>query len=758
MNKRNTEIDRVLRHLDEADAVSDLAPHEFLMYQYPKLLRPLARLMARVIQYAAQVITIRQSHFNRHISEAVRLLTRTPVITSPEAIKNLIGREQTAERARVELREFLASDEVLEIPAVDNPEVSILLVLYNRAELTLNCLRSLLGSTFKSVEIIIVDNASTDETDLLLQRIHGSRIIRNERNEHFLAGANKAAGESTGQNLLFLNNDTQLDPYAIEAAMAALRQRPSAGAVGARLMHETGYLQEAGNIIWQNGVCFSYGRGEIPDSFPYAFRRLTDYVSGAFLLTPRKLFESVGGFDIQFSPAYCEDADYCLALWQMGKEVVYEPDALVLHLEGSSSQELHASTELMKVNLEKLAQKHKRWLAAGHLEENKENVMRAAFARYRGKKILFVEERIPHPDLGSGFPRSRSIIKKLAEDGNFVTCYPVRFPNESTASARSALGCDIEVVSGLGVAGMEGFLKRRAAVYDVIWVSRPHILQFLAGIRRAHPGWFTGVRIIYDAEAIYCLRDAEHARMMGKKMLPEIIARKVEEELKPARNCDAVSVVGAGERAWFERFGFENVQILSFEFSPLYDSPDFSARDGILFVGPVLEDVCPNADAVERLVCGIFPVVGNTLGSEAQLYLVGYQGSQRIRDLIPKHAGIHVMGQVPQVDVYLRRARVFVAPTRFSAGLPNKVLEAAASGLPVVTTSLLASQLDWQAGEELLVADSNDEIAAACVRLHEDEQLWTRLRNGARERIVRDYNSDVFAAALRRLLDSKAPA
>jgi O-antigen biosynthesis protein len=760
MHKLPLGIEEVLHHLDDADAVADLATKKFLMSQYPKPLRPLARLLARMVTYAAQVITIQQRQFNRHIFEAVRLLAQHSGSRFPGSAKALIGAEAVEARTKRELSEFLASNETIEIPAVAQPEVSVLLVLYNRAELTLNCLRSLLQNTFESLEIIIVDNASTDETRQLLQRIHGARIIHNSHNMNFIAGANQAARESNGQNLLFLNNDTQLDPYAIEAAMKTLNERPKAGAIGARLIFPSGRLQEAGSIIWKTGSCCGFGRDDAPDSFAFSYRRVTDYVSGAFLLTPRNLFESLRGFDMRFAPAYCEDADYCLALWQFGKEVIYEPDALVLHLESSSSQCRATAVELMRINQEKLRQKHKTWLDENHQDDRTENIPRASLARYGGKRILYLDDRVPHPELGSGFPRSQSIISRLANDGNFVTCYPMRFPHEGSFAARSALGRDIEVVSSLGLAGMEGFLRMRAGTYDVLWISRPHNLEYLAEIRKAHPEFFSRIRVIYDAEAIYCLRDIEQERMMGREIPPQVIERRVANELKHALNCDAIVVTSRDEKAWFERLGFKNIQVISFEFDFKSSVPGFDERQGFLFVGPILEEYCPNADAVERLVCRIFPAIGNTLGSEAQLRLIGYQGSSRIREIIKQNADprIQVAGQVPQVDIYLHQARVFIAPTRFSAGVPNKVLEAAAHGLPVVATSLLATQLGWQTESEILVADSDEEIAAACTRLYNDEELWTKLRDGAKQRIIRDHNPAAISTVLRHLLSSTTQA
>ena len=760
MNRPRPEIEPLLRHLDEADSLAGLETRDFLMSQYPKLLRPLARIAARIVLYVAQVVTIRQRHFNRHIVEAVRLLAQVSGNPASTSAETLIGSGEIEERMIRELREFLASDEIIEFPEIAHPEISVLLDLQDRPELTLNCLRSLQRSTFKSLEIVIIDNASSDETAQLLQRIRGARIHRNDQNAHFLPGANQAVKASSAQNLLFLDNKTQLDPYAIEAAMDTLTERQNTGAVGARLIDGTGRLLEAGGVVWRTGSFCSIGRGEAAGSSPFTFRRPTDYVSKAFLLTPRNLFENLGRFDACFSPACCEDVDYCLSLWQKGREVVYEPDALVLQVASRGSPNGGADRESTCIHREKIEQKHKVWLNANHLDEHKSNLLRAAYARYRGRNILCLEDSVPHPEAGSGFPRSQKIFRHLAENGNFVTCYPIRFPHESSLASRSALGHDIEVVSGLGLAGLEGFLQRRSGIYDVLWVSRPHNMEFVAGIRKAHPEWFSGIRVIYDAEAIYCLREIERSRMMGKEVPPEAVKKRVEKELEPARSCDAIAVVSADEKEWCRRLGFQNVHVVSLEYEIPPGIPGFEERSGFVFMGPILEDHFPNADAVERLVRRIFPAIRNTMGSRAQLCLIGYQGSQRIRKMIRENADpqIRVAGQVPRVDTYLRQARVFIAPTRYSSGLPTKILDAAAHGLPVVATSLLAKQLGWHAGSEIMVADSDEEIASASALLHEDEELWTRLRDGAQQRILRDHHPDAFAASLRILLGSNTHA
>ena len=107
-----------------------------------------------------------------------------------------------------------------------------------------------------------------------------------------------------------------------------------------------------------------------------------------------------------------------------------------------------------------------------------------------------------------------------------------------------------------------------------------------------------------------------------------------------------------------------------------------------------------------------------------------------------------VLGGVADLRPLYDEARVFVAPTRFASGIPLKVIHAAAHGLPVVATSLLAKQLAWQDGRELLQADSADDFAVACATLHEDPVLWDRVRTNALGRAAGDYSTRAFSKAL----------
>ena len=224
------------------------------------------------------------------------------------------------------------------MPRATTPVVSVVMVLFNRAELTLACLESIVATTAGlEVEVVLVDNASSDRTPALLERIDGASTVRWRRNEGYVAGCNAGARAARGEYILLLNSDTELLPGTLESAVRSIRGDDRIGAVGARLVLPDGTLQEAGSIIWNDGSCRGYGRGDNPEAPPYAFTRDVDFCSAAFLLTRRSLFEALGGFDDAYAPAYYEDADYCVRVWESGHRVVYEPRAIVRHFEFASS-------------------------------------------------------------------------------------------------------------------------------------------------------------------------------------------------------------------------------------------------------------------------------------------------------------------------------------------------------------------------------------------------------------------------------------
>ena len=661
------------------------------------------------------------------------------------------AKERYTEDARQALKRFLESDSRLAFATGDSPRVSILLVLYNRAELTLACLRSILANVKLPVELILVDNASSDETPRLLERVDGATVLRNRENLGFLRACNQGAAEAKGEQLLFLNNDAVLLPNAVERAYSLLQEEPKAGAVGGRILLLDGSLQEAGSIVWQDGSCLGYGRGDEPSLPQYMFRRDVDYCSGAFLMTPLAQFRDLGGFDEVYAPAYYEETDYCLRLHETGQEVLYDPGIMILHYEFGSS-EAASATSLQRRNRETFVVRHRDYLAA-RPRPGRGNILAARFVNGSKKKVLYIDDRVPHRSLGSGFPRSNFILNTLVELGYQVTMYPLNFPTEdSWDSVHSDISPRIEVMLGLGRQELEQHLKERRGYYDTIFVSRPHNMDFFSQV--AAGIWLSGDRpkVVYDAEAIFALRDAaKHELFTGAEKRK--LEKAVRAEVDLVKGADLVIAVSPGERETFTRYYHGEVHVVGHALSVEPSDTPFEARSGFLFVGNMDYNGSPNVDSMVWFIEEVFPSIRETL-SGARLMLVGANAAPEIRQLADRD-GVELLGRQEQLDEFYRNARVFVAPTRFAGGIPYKIHEAAALGVPVVASQLLVDQLDWRAGRDILSADIHnpEDFARRCIELYTDAGQWQMIRENALERIREECSVDVLKSHVREVFE-----
>lgn len=250
------------------------------------------------------------------------------------------GRDVTVERVWWRAEDAPAPEGI----GASSPIASIIIPVHNEVIYTQACLARVIAtlSSADAVEIIVVDDASTDDTIVVLHRRAALdrriRILRNERNSGFLRSCNRGAEAATGKTLVFLNNDTLPEPGWLPALLRTFREYPDAGAVGGKLVYPDGTLQEAGGVVFSDGSGYNFGRNDTDvDASLYTYVREVDYCSGALLATRRSLFRELGGFDTRYDPAYYEDVDYAFALRERGYRVYYQPESVAVHFEGRSS-------------------------------------------------------------------------------------------------------------------------------------------------------------------------------------------------------------------------------------------------------------------------------------------------------------------------------------------------------------------------------------------------------------------------------------
>lgn len=369
-----------------------------------------------------------------------------------------------------------------------------------------------------------------------------------------------------------------------------------------------------------------------------------------------------------------------------------------------------------------------------------------------GGRVLFIEDFVPHSFLGAGFPRSNRILSELVRMGLSVTLYPTSAASgEDWVSVYQDVPLKVRVVSGRGLAGLEQFLTETEGRYDLLFVSRPHNMAVISSLLRKNPDALKRTKIVYDAEAIFCLREIERLRRQGSPLPPERAQSMIEEEVSVGKGSHCVVSVSERESRVFAGHGFKPVYTLSHTIKPSPTAAPFDSRRDILFVGAIHGDPSPNLDAVTWFSREILPIIKERLGGDVRLIIAGQDSGKFTSRLAGE--SVEALGKVDDLTPLYNRARVFVAPTRFAAGIPLKVYEAAAHGLPVVTTPLLASQLGWSDRVELLAADDAEGFAAACVELYTNRELWERLRANALERVGAECSPESFSAKLRQIVN-----
>lgn len=218
-------------------------------------------------------------------------------------------------------------------PIESTPLVSVIIPVFNNIKLTLECLTSLSHHTSSNltVEILVADDGSQDETQEILKTVPNIRYLRSEHNRGFLRNCNKALPNASGAFIVLLNNDVQVTPGWLDALLDTFVQFKDAGVVGPKFVYPSGHLQEAGVSLAPDGLSTMIGYAEHPDESRFNYTRRVDYVSGACLIVPASLLKRIGGFSEEFLPCYCEDSDLCLTIRSLGYEVYYNPHATIIH-------------------------------------------------------------------------------------------------------------------------------------------------------------------------------------------------------------------------------------------------------------------------------------------------------------------------------------------------------------------------------------------------------------------------------------------
>lgn len=351
--------------------------------------------------------------------------------------------------------------------------------------------------------------------------------------------------------------------------------------------------------------------------------------------------------------------------------------------------------------------------------------------------ILVFDERIPTPDRDAGSLRMMRVLAILAQRYRVVFIPFTRSPDPHSQSLLRKNEIEIAEVTDYRR------LLKNTNVQAAI-VSRPTMADlFIPRIQRLSPD----TQIVFDTVDIHFVRLQREHELTGDTSVLEDARRHRDLEMRLAKAADVVWCASVDEKRILEdETGQSNVVVVP-TIHELHDpGKTFDERTDLLFVGGFAHK--PNEDAVIFFIEEIFPLI-KSLVPDIAIDIVGPNPSDRVTACNSKN--VRILGFVPDVEPYLRNARVCVAPLRYGgAGTKGKVGEALSHNLPVVTTSIGAEGFGLTDGVDARIADDPLSFANAVHQVYSNKELWQRLADNGRVVIEKNFAPEAVADQINR--------
>ncbi len=679
-------------------------------------------------------------------------------------LKNkLRSRKQTRDHFMpAQKKEFIPATvpvyELLSLPVFEHPLVSIIIPAFNGWEMNYQCIQSIINNTHGvAYEVILADDCSTDNTKECTSVIKNLRHIRNEKNLGFLINCKNAASTVLSKYLFFLNNDTTVNPNWLSSLVTLIENDPLIAMVGSKFIYPDGRLQEAGGIIWNDASGWNYGHNQDPTLPPFNYVKEVDYISGAGILIRKEAWEKTGGFDEQYSPAYCEDSDLAFAFRKMGYKVMYQPMSEIIHFEGYShgtdNSLQHNGTSVkayQKINNEKFFSK---WKAILEEEQfpNAVNVFNAR-DRSRGKKtILVIDHYVPHFDKDAGSKTVFSYLKVFSLLGlNIKFIGDNFFKHEPYTSALQQMG--IEVLYGNWFSeNWREWIKENAEHIDFIYINRPHISIKYIDFIKEH----TRAKILYYGHDLHFLREQKQYELSKDEKLLASAAKWEAVEKYLFEKSDIVLSPSESETVIIRQLNqaYTVETILPYFYNdPAKPIEDFSNRHRILFVGGFGHT--PNLDAVMWFCENVWPIVLKSLPA-ALFTVVGSNPPDAVLQL--ENENIEIKGFVSEEELQsiYSATRVAVIPLRYGAGVKGKTVEAMYHGIPLVSTSFGLEGIPGNFVSNLPALDDAKSFAGEIIKLYSNNAALKIASSGEVNDINEFFTQQAAVEKMKKILRLK---
>lgn len=638
-------------------------------------------------------------------------------------------------------------------PVSGAPRASIIIPVYNNLLYTLTCIASVLESApAVAFEIIVADDCSTDGTAEIISLIGGLvRHVQHPRNLGFLGNCNAAAEKAAGDYVVLLNNDTVVMPGWLDNLLAPFVDT-SIGLTGSKLLNGDGTLQEAGGLFWSDGSAWNFGRGQDPLLPAFNYQKDVDYISGASIALPTRLWRQMGGFDPIYSPAYCEDSDLAFRIRAAGYRTVYQPHSVLVHHEGRShGRDTSGGIKAYQVvNQAKLLERWRQTLIAENLPHGEDVFL----ARDRSKNrphILIVDHYLPQWDQDAGSRTMLHFIRAFVDRGFQVTIWPDNL-NEDREYAVQLQRMGVEVIYGRQyVNRFDAWMAENGRYLDYVLLSRPHIAERYIDTVRQYK-----TKLIYYGHDLHCMRARSTYEVSGNPSdLSEAEAWEAR-ELAVAKRSDVVMYPGIEEVAFIAARMPTKVSVIRPPIT-IFDEHEFTEASGAISLGGEIDPYAlmfvggfahtPNGDGVDWFLNEVWPL----LLAHDKRFTLRIAGS-RMPDALQarRELGVTMLGRVSEQELkhLYATSSVAIVPLRFGGGIKGKVIEAFARGVPVVMTEIGAQGIVDPETLGFVAPSNGQRFAEAVIQAAEDREEALRRAGQGLDFLRRQYSQKAFCDLL----------
>ncbi|MCE9631739.1 MAG: FkbM family methyltransferase [Planctomycetia bacterium] len=338
------------------------------------------------------------------------------------------------------------------------------------------------------------------------------------------------------------------------------------------------------------------------------------------------------------------------------------------------------------------------------------------------KRVLYIDSDYPDPIRDAGSVNTINYITWFRALGYEVVFLSTRF-NADKKAERPVVAAGAGILHLSGEQAVTDYLRDEAHAFGLFFLSRVHCGgRFLEACRRGNPQ----ADIIFDTVDLHHVREDREARLRQDREAMFRAKTVLERELYLASQSDLTIVVSSVEKEILTKA----VPGAAIGEMPLFRKlpaivPDFTNRRGIGFVGGYAHS--PNVDAVRYFLEAVWPHV-HLVDPEIQFEIAGLGLPDEIARALP--SGVIYRGQVADLEGWLGRLRLTVAPLRYGAGAKGKVASSIVNGVPVVGTRIAFEGMGL-GPDATVAADHPADMAREILRLHSDRTAWDALSRGA---------------------------